>query len=636
VRVVLIDNHDSYTFNLAAQLVVAGAQVRVLSNDDDALQDLHPSDLDGLVISPGPGSPLLASDVGHCVEVLERLPDTPVLGICLGHQLLAHLAGGRIVPVRPRHGHVADITHQGAGILAGLPSPFVATRYHSLAVVPGTSASFDVTARAEDDTVMAIEDRLRPWWGVQFHPESVATTEGARIVDGWLDEVRRRSRQRMQRRHVIGPFDPAVVFTQLYAASPWAFWIDSNDPTTPGTSWLGDAAEIVTGDESGCTIRSRAQSRDDPDNLWAFLDRIARSGGATALPGGYVGYLAYPGSTPAGRWLRAERVIAHDATSGDIELQALPGTGAEDWLRRTATALEPLRGQIHHPPLYDPAFAASTPEAGRTRAEYLDDIATCQDHLTRGESYEICLTDRLTLPPVSDPLQLYLAMRAESPTSRSVYLRIDGLVICSTTPEEFVSVSADGQVRSRPIKGTAPRSIDLVEDASHAAALATDAKTRAENLMIVDLVRHDLNRVCEPGSVAVPGLLEVETYTTVHQLVSTVTGRLRAGVSAIDAVRSCFPPGSMTGAPKERTMKIINALEPAPRGIYAGAVGWVGADGSADLSVVIRTAVCTPENVTIGVGGAITVASDPLAEYEETQLKAKALLQAYAAVSSRE
>ena len=182
------------------------------------------------------------------------------------------------------------------------------------------------------------------------------------------------------------------------------------------------------------------------------------------------------------------------------------------------------------------------------------------------------------------------------------------------------------------MKGTAARQADPAQDARAAEDLVTDPKTRAENLMIVDLLRNDLNRVCEAGSVSVPRYLEVESYTGVHQLVSTVTGRLRPDATPLDAVRAAFPPGSMTGAPKERTVALLAALEPEPRGIYSGALGIVGADGSIDLSVVIRTAVCARAGVTIGTGGAIVWDSVPEEEYDETMLKARALLEAYAAV----
>ncbi|HEX6456728.1 MAG TPA: aminodeoxychorismate synthase component I, partial [Solirubrobacterales bacterium] len=264
----------------------------------------------------------------------------------------------------------------------------------------------------------------------------------------------------------------------------------------------------------------------------------------------------------------------------------------------------------------------------RPEEQYLEDVEASLDHLLAGDSYEICLTNQLSLDTDADPLDLYRRLRRANPAPFAAYLKLGDLAVLSSSPERFLRVSRDGEAEARPIKGTSRRGVTSDEDASLAVALAADEKNRAENLMIVDLLRNDLGQVCEIGSVEVPQMMEVETYETVHQLVSEVRGRLRSDVAAPDAVRACFPPGSMTGAPKLRTTEILGRLEGVARGVYSGAVGWFGLGGGADLSVAIRTIVLAEGRATIGAGGAVVLASDPEREYEEMLLKAAAALRA--------
>jgi anthranilate/para-aminobenzoate synthase component I len=228
----------------------------------------------------------------------------------------------------------------------------------------------------------------------------------------------------------------------------------------------------------------------------------------------------------------------------------------------------------------------------------------------------------------ADPLATFIALRAINPAPYAGYFRISGTTLVSSSPEQFLRVAVDGTVSSKPIKGTRPRGSNAEDDLVIVEELRSNLKERAENLMIVDLMRNDLSMVCEPNSVSVEKLFDVESYATVHQLVSTIQGRLQFGLDASDAILAAFPGGSMTGAPKLRAIELIRELESGPRGVYSGVAGYLADNGSADFGMVIRSLVFQGDQITLGVGGGITIDSDPKAELAETKLKAKALLRA--------
>ena len=352
---------------------------------------------------------------------------------------------------------------------------------------------------------------------------------------------------------------------------------------------------------------------------------------------------------------------------------------AARWLTRTTRALESL---AQPPPPSVPSPAPPTPPSApppppsvpaapsrpsslpaqvasparvrfafeRGKEEYLGNIEAIHAHLCAGSTYEVCLTNKCRSTSHSlPPLALYSTICALNPAPHAAYMRLDphrlrdanggadsfgpgGLAMCSSSPERFLRVTRGGRVECKPIKGTAPRGLSADADRALAEALASGEKERAENLMIADLIRNDLSRVCLAGSVVVPSLMKVETFASVHQLVSTIHGQLDTSrFGALDAVSAAFPPGSMTGAPKVRTMSIIDELERgAPRGVYSGTLGYFSIDGAADLSVVIRTAVVDRAGVSVGAGGAITVLSDAEAEWQEVLLKASPLMRAIA------
>jgi len=260
--------------------------------------------------------------------------------------------------------------------------------------------------------------------------------------------------------------------------------------------------------------------------------------------------------------------------------------------------------------------------------EYLELIERAKDSIAAGDAYQLCLTNQMTIETKSHPFAAFLALREINPSPYMSFVRFGDVSLVSSSPEQFLRVEESGLVSSKPIKGTRKRSLDSQEDLLLVEELRSNEKERAENLMIVDLMRNDLGRVSEPSDVLVSKLFDVESYATVHQLVSTVEAKLKTGLDVFDAVEACFPAGSMTGAPKIRAMEILRGLEQGPRGLYSGCFGYISYRGAADLAMTIRTIVFEDGKATIGIGGGITIDSNPQAELLETKLKARALLSA--------
>lgn len=413
--------------------------------------------------------------------------------------------------------------------------------------------------------------------------------------------------------------DPAVAYAALCGDSEAAFWLDSGPDATTGVSYLGPAETVVT-------------DFDGPVLDW-LRERIPPAV-HEAQPGftlGWVGWLGYElrGETmgvpvtrrsryPDAAWLEVTRALAFDHATRTVTLMTLGDP--QLWLAEVAAALAVARPL----PTLEPTDA--TASWAYTDEQYLEMIAACQAAIVEGDAYQLCLTTEVTVDARPDPLAAYLALRTSSPTHHGALLRAGAVSLLSASPERFLAVSPDGVVTTSPIKGTRARGTTEAGDWQLRSDLVASDKERAENVMIVDLMRNDITRVSKPGSVGVTSLLAVESYAQVHQLVSIVRGELRDGLTGVDAIAACFPAGSMTGAPKQSATSIIDTLEQRARGVYAGAFGYVGLDGAVDLAMVIRSIVMDAAGATIGTGGGITALSVPADELAEAKLKAAALL----------
>lgn len=691
MKTLIIDNQDSFTFNLYQRLAAVNGELPEVVRNDADWSRVRGLAFDNIVISPGPGRPERARDFGISARAIAEA-SVPLLGVCLGHQGLGHAFGARVVLApEPVHGRMSRIRHDGSALFAGIPQRAEVVRYHSLMLAHELPAHLEAIAWADhvdevDDVIMAIRHRERPLWGVQFHPESIGTEHGTLLLENFRDLTRAHHRERPARRRApassparpttparpayelhserLGAYpDPERAFVHLFGGKANAFWLDSSlESASARFHFMGDASgplsEIVRYDvrrrELAITTASTRETR--AESIFSYLSRVLAERAIPsdpALPfdfaGGYVGYFGYElkaecggadahrADTPDACFLFADRVLVFDAHERVLHLLCLTRPGdaasARSWFDQTRAQLSDL------PPLPPirrlPPTSAITFHLAHDRARYLDDIASCLREIRQGESYEICLTNRLGAEADIHPLDYHRVLRRSNPAPYAAFLRFSDVCIACSSPERFLRVdgglgpglSHDRWVESRPIKGTLPRGQTPAEDAALREALRTSEKNRAENLMIVDLVRNDLGKVCEIGTVDVPGYMDVETYATVHQLVSTIRGRLRADMTAVDCIQAAFPGGSMTGAPKIRTMQIIDALEPGARGVYSGSIGWLSLNGAADLNIVIRTAVFRPGRITIGVGGAIVALSDTETEFQEILLKGRALVQ---------
>lgn len=474
--------------------------------------------------------------------------------------------------------------------------------------------------------------------------------------------------------------DPEGLFAGVFGGSSYAAWLDASDAGSPGAG-PRSRYSIMADDGGG---RGRRMSHFNGKNEVVFGPGTAtpvtvrfnlefftwlseewgqpRNGIPTWTEKpesflcdfelGWVGYLGYglqrecgykPVTTePDGdsisdvQMVFAARAVVLDHEAGCVWLLALDSPDALTWLDDAESSV--MAGRYLSP--VAPSAAPSPVFRARDSAvAYRAKVQAAKNEITEGNTYEVCLTTTLEATvadasgsPAFDPWTIYRRLRGRSPASFAAFARFGPLAIASSSPERFLQITEEGSLRAEPIKGTRRRSPEAHpdEDARIRAELAANPKDRAENLMIVDLMRNDLSHFAIPGSVSVSRLFAVESYSTVHQLVSTIEAKLRPGASRAHVVAAAFPPGSMTGAPKISTMGILERLEAGPRGVYSGALGYFSRSGAADLSVVIRTLVMNQldggTQLTLGVGGAIVADSTPEEEHDEIRTKAFAVL----------
>ncbi len=446
------------------------------------------------------------------------------------------------------------------------------------------------------------------------------------------------------------------IFRSLFLDSEHCYWLDSSrsDEIYGRYSFMGDGngpyAHVVHQRVGEMTIQyspSEGETAFDQD-IFTFLETKLNNFELKNPPsfgfdflGGYVGYFGYElmaitenvqgkrSTLPDAQMLFSDRFIAIDHIEQTIYLVALhqeQPAPAEAWVDDMARKImsissnsSPRRIDICHPDAIERYLL-------HDKNKYLAQINSCKEEIEAGESYEVCLTNRVRADlqeyDSKSLFDSYLVLREINPAPYAYFFKTMEYSILCSSPERFLKIDRQLNVEARPIKGTMPRDADPTRDAENKAKLGCDKRFFSEHLMIVDLLRNDLSRTCVPGTVSVSELMKIESYATLHQLVSTIRGKLEGGI--LQCIAQCFPGGSMTGAPKRRTLEIINEIEDVPRGIYSGAIGYLSLNRTADLNIAIRTIVIHDNVADIGVGGAITYLSNPQQEYDEMILKALA------------
>lgn len=745
-RILLLDAYDSFTSNLASLLrTTTSATVHTLHIDALPLPTLlrYLPSFDALVIGPGPGHPANKPDIGLAADIW-HLADQhllPVLGVCLGHQSLCLAFGGTVqrLPV-VKHGLVSAVTHTGTGLFRGVGEGTVrAVRYHSLhAVVPEDSNQLEALAWAQDAengrVLMAVRHTSKPFWGVQYHPESICTAGGggAEVVANWWRMACEWNRGRGRSRSVGGLPEgwggsdverglverqaewerasgvlPQVVekgekvgrsvTTKVVAARGLQatrvaeiLGVQSADEfvmldsaAAPGR-WcifavlIPGVTRVITynvGDKFAALSRVGASKTSDDrtevplaeyeGSIWRFLAKYMHSrtatGGCPKSPfwGGLVGYFNYEvgvasldipvirddgerPKVPDVSLAFAQRSIVIDGDTGRAYIQTLLPSD-DDWLTCTAQRLQ-LAADMAQTPSATPHTQSPVPTPTKqfpeilrpSKPAYLTAIATAQSHLSSGNSYELCLTSSTKIlhpRPAPHPWSLYTTLRTRNPAPYAAYVRLSGTTLLSSSPERFLSWTRHNTCQLRPIKGTVRKTPTMTLAA--ASRILRTPKETAENLMIVDLIRHDLHRLAG-DSVAVRKLMVVEEYAHVYQLVSVIEGRLPSAMTGFDVLATSLPPGSMTGAPKKRSVQLLQGIEGRERKLYSGVVGYWSVCGAGDWSVVIRSAIRVDAEEEeecdvwrIGAGGAITALSVPGEEWEEMVVKAESALGAF-------
>jgi para-aminobenzoate synthetase len=678
MKTVVIDNYDSYTQLIAYYLwQVNGEKPLVIRNDAVSLRELKHLDYDNIVLSPGPGNPTQKEETGLCSDILEDSEirtTVPILGICLGHQLIGHHFGASITPApRPMHGKKSTVILDDSPLFEGLDKKINVMRYHSLMIAEASlRPPLKIIAKTiEDDPVpMALQHESLPIYGLQFHPESFGTSFGMTLFRNfhtislrWRKESQKVTPPSVHFMTKKIPWqDPLSVFASVYEKKTYNVWLDSNKKNRNGRySFMGEPSVVVSQTKQksesvsiqpsliDAMIADHSNTKNSPLDLIAHIQKkeaLHRHESPIPFKGGFVGYISYEYAEDLGypiakrperlptmvfMWIEVFFIFDHEKKECFIGALGKTKTACRSHISALHKAIEKIGQEeaLSGPIKCEPSGKAQLPyELTIKKEAYLQKIEKIKALLNAGETYEVCLSNEFTMATHAAPFQVYKELRLTNPAPYSAYMSLPQWTLLSSSPECFLRVDANKKMTSEPIKGTRAKGRSNKETKIIAEHLKHHDKENAELSMITDLIRNDLSQFCQKKSLNVDTVSHVTEYETLLQLSSVITGDLSEKYTVIDVIKGIFPGGSITGAPKYRTMQFIDDLEQRSRGIYTGIIGYFSIDGTSEFNIAIRTLLhdSHTQQVTFGSGGAITVDSDPESEFEEILTKAQALI----------
>jgi para-aminobenzoate synthetase len=650
-KILIIDNYDSFTYNLTAivEQKIGADNVVIMKNDEitsiEALKNYQ-----AIIISPGPGSVDIEKDFGVCKEIIEKA-NIPLLGICLGHQGIGYYYGAKLRKLKePAHGIYEKIKHCNSGLFAGIRQNINVVRYHSLELYDIPKDVFEICAETESGVIMAIKHKYKPFYGIQFHPESILTTEGKKLIHNFLKEAsfdelnceippveRYKTREALAYQKQPLEMSFLKLCEKVYEKNKDIIIRDSCDYSRYSYLMFKEKSGFIgLCEKDGVLYENRDnQLLIADDKIETIVDthtnKFFDNDIQFEFTGGLFGFFGYEYgnakkiSDTTMYLFKINNFIVYDSYSKEIYIVSTSGQlstltkDVESYLSDSNVIADAIKTNGERKKLNFDFY--------KNRSQYIKDINTCKESLVNGDSYEICLTNKISLKEkISNPFLAFKVLRKNNPSPFMTYLEFDEKIIISCSPERFMKINDNRTVEVSPIKGTTLRDVDEGKNLENKKYLVNSDKEVSENLMIVDLMRNDLNKSCYPGSVSSPRLMYVETFASVNQLISDVRGLIKKGVSNYEVFNNAFPPGSMTGAPKIRSMEILEEIEQINRGIYSGCIGYFSNNGVSDMSVAIRTLVIDKDEISIGCGGAITYKSDNEEEFVEINIKANSII----------